>query len=94
MSDGGFGVPPARIARDIADTALPTYFWRTSMADDRKNTGNPDRQRINLSQDYELRDWAKKFGVTADELRAAVHAVGNDADAVGKHLKSSAKQSS
>ena len=57
------------------------------MADDKQSTGNPDRQRINTNQDYELRDWAKKFGVSQDELKAAVKAVGNQADAVEKHLK-------
>jgi Protein of unknown function (DUF3606) len=35
-------------------------------------TGNPDRQRINRNQDYEVRDWAKKFGVSEDQRKAAV----------------------
>ena len=59
------------------------------MADDRKHVGNPDRQRINTSEDYEVRDWAKKFGVSAEELKSAVAKVGNQADAVEKHLKGS-----
>ena len=57
------------------------------MADDKGKTGNPDRQRINTSQEHELRDWSKKFGVTPEELKAAVAKVGNQADAVRKHLK-------
>jgi hypothetical protein len=59
----------------------------TNMADDKSKTGGQDRTRISLSEDYEVRDWSKKFGVTADELRAAVKAVGNEAKAVEAHLK-------
>ncbi|WP_457424273.1 DUF3606 domain-containing protein [Roseateles sp. P5_E7] len=57
------------------------------MSDDKSRSGGQDRTRISLSEDYEVRDWSKKFGVTADELKAAVKAVGNDAEAVEKHLK-------
>lgn len=57
------------------------------MSDDKTQSGGQDRRRISLSEDYELRDWAKKFGVTPDELKAAVKAVGNDAAAVEAHLK-------
>jgi hypothetical protein len=57
------------------------------MADDKSKSGGQDRKRISLSQDYEVRDWAKKFGVTPDELKAAVKAVGDDASAVEAHLK-------
>lgn len=59
------------------------------MSDDKTKTGGQDRTRISVSDDYEVRDWAKKFGVTADELKAAVKAVGNDAKAVEAHLKGS-----
>lgn len=59
------------------------------MSDDKTKTGGQDRTRISLSEDYEVRDWAKKFGVTADELKAAVKAVGNDAKAVEAHLTGS-----
>jgi len=57
------------------------------MSDDKTQTGGQDRRRISLDEDYEVRDWSAKFGVTADELRAAVKAVGNDAAAVEAHLK-------
>lgn len=52
------------------------------MSDDKTKSGGQDRTRISLSDDYEVRDWAKKLGVTPDELKAAVKAVGNDAAAV------------
>ncbi len=57
------------------------------MPDDKSKSGGQDRKRISLTQDYEVRDWAKKFNVTTEQLEAAVRAVGNDAAAVEKHLK-------
>ena len=57
------------------------------MADDKTKSGGQDRTRINTSEDYEVGDWSKKFGVTADELKAAVKAVGNSAKDVEAHLK-------
>jgi hypothetical protein len=59
------------------------------MADDKTKSGGQDRARISLSEDYEVRDWAQKFGVTPDELKAAVKVVGNEASAVEAHLKGS-----
>ena len=50
------------------------------MSDDKHQTGNPDRQRISLSEDYEVRDWSQKFGVSEDRLRAAGAKVANMAD--------------
>ena len=57
------------------------------MADDKDKSGGQDRTRINVNQDYELRDWAKKFGVSEEELKKAVQAVGTVAADVEKHLK-------
>lgn len=59
------------------------------MSDDKSKTGGQDRKLISLSEDYEVRDWAEKFGVTQDELRAAVGRVGNKADDVLKELRGS-----
>lgn len=57
------------------------------MSDSKQKLGSPDRDRINVNEDYELRDWSKKFGVTPDELKAAVKAVGVQAKDVEAHLK-------
>lgn len=57
------------------------------MADDKTNRHGQDRERIDVNEDYELRDWAKKFGVSADELREAVKAVGTRASDVESYLK-------
>ena len=56
------------------------------MSDDQSQTGSPDRQRISLSENHEVQDWTKRFGVTADQLRAAVDAVGNRVEDVEKYL--------
>ncbi len=57
------------------------------MADDKTKRGPQDRNRINLSEDYEVRYWSEKFGVSADQLRAAVQKVGNSPEAVQKELR-------
>lgn len=62
------------------------------MADDKSNTATPDRQRINTSQPHELRDWAKKYGVSEDMLKTAVTQVGNQATDVERYLKDQAKR--
>lgn len=57
------------------------------MPDNLKSSGGQDRKRIDVHQDYELRDWSKKFGVSPDELKEAVQAVGDQAEKVEAHLK-------
>jgi hypothetical protein len=57
------------------------------MSDDRSKKGMQDRTRINTSEDYELRYWSEKFGVSQDRLKAAVQKVGNSVSAVEKELK-------
>lgn len=62
------------------------FHVEIDMSDDRKNIGSPDRDRINLNEDYEVRYWVQTLGVTRDELKAAVEAVGTTATAVREHL--------
>jgi hypothetical protein len=57
------------------------------MADDLSKSGGQDRERINLHQDFEVRDWSSKYGVTPNELKKAVEAVGNEAAKVEAYLK-------
>jgi hypothetical protein len=42
------------------------------MPDDKQSRGGQDRTRIDVNEDYELRDWSKKFNVTPEKLRKAV----------------------
>lgn len=57
------------------------------MSDDVTKSGGQDRKRINVHQDHKLRDWSQKFGVRAQQLKDAVSAVGDGADAVQAHFK-------
>lgn len=59
------------------------------MADDKQMMGSPDRDRISLSEDYEVRDCTQSLGVSEQELREAVDAVGNSAEAVRAYLNKS-----
>jgi hypothetical protein len=52
------------------------------MSDDSKNRGEPDRSRINLSEDDEVRYWTEKLGVSKEQLAVAISKVGNSPDAV------------
>lgn len=56
------------------------------MSDDKNKTGKADRDRINIHEDYELRDWSKTLGVTPEELKKAVAKVGPMAADVRKEL--------
>ena len=57
------------------------------MADDKTLRAPQDSSRIAMGEDYEVRYWAGKFGVSRDALQKAVDAVGNSAAAVEKHLR-------
>jgi len=46
------------------------------MADNPNIRGQQDRQRIDVHQEHELRYWSEKFGVTPDDLKEAIDAVG------------------
>ncbi|MDM0085557.1 DUF3606 domain-containing protein [Variovorax sp. J31P179] len=56
------------------------------MADDPKKTGL-DRKLISWSEPHEVQSWTHSLGCTAEELKEAVHAVGNSAEAVRAYLK-------
>ena len=58
------------------------------MSDDKSKSGGQDRERINVHQDYELRDWSKSLGVSPEKLKEAVQAVGDRPDKVREYLKS------
>jgi hypothetical protein len=56
------------------------------MADDLKQTGKPDDQRINVEQDHEVSYWSGELGVSRDELRTAVQQAGPLVKNVRQHL--------
>jgi hypothetical protein len=46
----------------------------------------PDRSKINLSENFEVKYWLKALAVSKDELVRAIDKVGNSAAAVRKEL--------
>ncbi|WP_333571389.1 DUF3606 domain-containing protein [Sphingomonas sp.] len=56
------------------------------MVDDPALRGPQDRSRIALEEDYEVRYWTHKWGISQEELTQAVHQVGHSAAAVARHL--------
>ena len=55
--------------------------------DNKNNVGGPDRERINIHENYEVEYWTKTLGISAQELRKAVQAAGSSAEAVKQHIK-------
>ncbi len=56
------------------------------MSDDKTKVGGQDRARINMNEEYEVRDWMHSLGVSREVLADAVAAVGGRADEVRAYL--------
>lgn len=56
------------------------------MSDDLSKKRPQDATKVNVHESWELEYWSKKFGVTKEQLKKAVEAVGVSAEAVKKHL--------
>ena len=56
------------------------------MSDDKSKRGQQDRNRIDVSEEHELRYWTEKFHVSPDELKSAVQKVGPMVKDVQRHL--------
>ena len=57
------------------------------------SAGSQDVKRIDIADDAGLREWARKFDATPEQLREAVGAVGDHPDDVEMHLKGSRSSS-
>lgn len=62
------------------------------MSDDKANGGSPDRDRIDMSDPDEVRNWTKSLGVSKEQLEEAVRAVGTTASKVREHLGGGARR--
>jgi hypothetical protein len=67
-------------------TKRPSSEGKIIMADDLLKRGRPDRNLINMHEDFEVKYWTKHLGVSLEELKKAVEKVGNGAAAVRKEL--------
>jgi hypothetical protein len=52
--------------------------------DNFSNRDQPDRSKINMGEDFEVKCWLKALGISRSELQRAVDKVGNSAAAVRK----------
>jgi len=57
------------------------------MSDNKSNRGSPDRDRIDINDADEVRNWTKSLGVSKEELQRAVQAAGDRADKVREYLR-------
>jgi hypothetical protein len=57
------------------------------MSDDKANRGSPDRDRIDMNDPDEVRNWMESLGVSREELQRAVQAAGDRAERVREYLR-------
>ena len=80
------------LVQNYSRTAVLTINEIVNHIMDRTNNspGFTKNDHINISEYYEAEYWSKKFGVTVEQLKSAIRAVGNSVSAVekrlGKHL--------
>jgi len=46
------------------------------MSDNKNDIGKRDRERIDISEPYELEYWKKRLGVTTEQLKQVIEKVG------------------
>lgn len=56
------------------------------MSEDQDRADALEHSRIDVHEPYELNVWAREFGVSQDQLKAAVQVVGPCAHAVSRYL--------
>lgn len=62
------------------------------MADNTKNTGGRDRNKVAAGQDWEVGYMRTKFNVSSQQVSGAVKAVGNDRKKVEAYLTDKSKK--
>lgn len=54
--------------------------------DNKEKVGTPDKDKININEEYEVSYWSKKWGVKPHELKNAVERVGTSVKDVQIYL--------
>jgi hypothetical protein len=72
-----------RAGLDCAGTQLAR---KPDMADHPRKKGRPDRDRINIDEEYELRYWSEKLDISPEQIQSAVAKVGPMVKDVRDHL--------
>ena len=63
-----------------------TFSAEGGHVDNLHNKSQPDRSKINIHEDFEVKYWTRHFGVSKEQLQEAIDKVGNAAAAVRKEL--------
>jgi hypothetical protein len=62
------------------------------MSDNKDMVGGPDRARVAGGEDYEVSDFARRHGVTPDEVREMIARVGNSREALEREVQRTKRQ--
>lgn len=54
------------------------------MADNKQQVGGQDRRRVSGSEDYEVRHFAERHGLSTDQARALIRQHGNDRETLDR----------
>lgn len=57
------------------------------MADNKQNTGEPDRSRVAGSEEYEIRHFAKAVGLDVEKVRELIRRHGNDRETLEREAQ-------
>jgi hypothetical protein len=54
--------------------------------DNKDKVGSPDRDKINVHENYEVEYWSKELGISPEKLRLVVKEAGTSVTAVREYL--------
>lgn len=57
------------------------------MADDKTEVGNPDRSRVAGGEAYEVEDFARNHGITAEQARELIRQHGNNRETLDREAE-------
>lgn len=57
------------------------------MSDDKNVRGPQDSSRVAMGEEYEVRYWTDRFGISRERLEEAVAAVGNGVERIEEYLR-------
>ena len=52
----------------------------------KRRNATREQKRLNIEEEHELMDWTERYGVSADRIREAVKAVGDQVSDVVRYL--------
>lgn len=52
----------------------------------KRQNSRQEQKRLNINEEYELRDWSERYGVSAEKIREAVRMVGDKVSDVVRYL--------